>query len=135
MSHGHHAGHAGPGHEASPPPVPFELAPPYGSRPAAAQAPAPVKSLGHFHPMPVIGHGEVYYKRHIEKAHEEGDHHAMAAHKVGQHVTAALLPTMPWPEKFKRFEHCLAKYCVVPHDANESIRTFYQRLGDLVRRH
>ncbi len=133
MPHGSYAAGAGstsPGHSA-PPPIP--VAPNSSSHPAPPSYPA--RSVGHFHPLPVIGHADAFYKKHIEQAEAAGDKHAKAAHKVGQHVTSALAPAMPWPEKLKRFNHCLEKYCIVPPDADESLRTFYHKLADLVRRH
>jgi hypothetical protein len=94
-----------------------------------------VRTPGHFHPLPVIGHAEAWYEKHIQQADQAGDRHAKASHKVGQYVTAALSPAMPWAEKLKRFEHCLHKYCLSPHDADDGLRAFYHKLGDLVRRH
>jgi hypothetical protein len=90
---------------------------------------------GHFHPLPVIGHAEAFYSKHIQQAEAAGDHHARSSHKVGQHVTSALDPNMCWEQKLKRFTHCLNRYCVAPPDANESVQVFYRKLGDLVRRH
>ena len=90
---------------------------------------------GHFHPLPVIGHAEAFYLKHIEQAEAAGDRHARAAHKVGQHTTSALDPKMPWEQKLKRFVHCLERYCVAPADADEALAAFYHKLGDLVRRH
>ena len=90
---------------------------------------------GHFHPLPVIGHAEAFYLKHIKQAEDAGDHHARASHKVGQHVTSALDPNLSWEQKHKRFVHCLHRYCVVPVDADESVQAFYHKLADLIRRH
>src|SRR5438067_9134086 len=138
MPHAFHTAHTGDGAAQSIPPIP--LAPPtpqptpqptaHPPRAHAARAP-----VGTFHPLPVIGHAEAFYLKHIEQAEAAGDRHARAAHKVGQYVTAAINPKMAWDDKMKRFYHCLDKYCVPPHTADESLRAFYQKLGDLVRRH
>jgi hypothetical protein len=85
--------------------------------------------------MPVIGHPPAFYERHVAQAEAAGDKHAKAGHKVGQHVTAALDPKMPWSEKLKRFCHCLKHYCVAPPDADEAMASYYHKLADLVRRH
>jgi hypothetical protein len=107
------------------------------SSPAArlATAPPPRKAGGNFHPMPVVGHPPAFYEKHIRQAQADGDLHALAAHKVGQYVTAGLDPKLPWAEKLKRFCHCLEKYCVPPEDADDALQAFYQKMADLVRRH
>jgi hypothetical protein len=89
---------------------------------------------GHFHPMPVIGHAEAFYLKHIKQAEEAGDRHARASHKVGQHVTSALDPKMAWNDKLKRFVHCMERYSVAPPDADDSLLAFYQKLADCIRR-
>lgn len=150
MSHSDHGGHTAT--KLAPPPIPLAPLPassksshsPHPPQPhhAAHAAPAPHRAVaavaqprGHFHPLPVIGHAEAFYLKHIQQAEAVGDHHARAAHKVGQHVTSALDPQLSWEQKHKRFVHCLHKYCIVPHDADDTVRTFYQKLGDLIRRH
>jgi hypothetical protein len=85
--------------------------------------------------LPVIGHAEAFYVKHIQQAEAAGDTHARDAHKVGQHVTAALDPKMPWDQKLKRFTHCLQKYCATPPDSDDSVQTFYHKLAEMVRRH
>lgn len=104
-----------------------------GSRPAPL--PHGPHAPRHFHPLPVIGHAPAFYEKHIQQADASGDRHARAAHKVGLHITTALGPALAWDEKLKRFIHCLEHYCVAPDDADESLQSFYQKLGDLVRRH
>jgi hypothetical protein len=61
--------------------------------------------------------------------------HARASHKVGQYVTEAIDPNMPWEHKAKCFKHALKHYSAAPEGADEHLRTFYRKLGDLVRRH
>lgn len=96
---------------------------------------APTRSIGRFHPIPVIGHPEAFYVKHAKEAEAAGDKHARASHKVGQYVTSALTPGMPWEEKLRRFCHALDKYCIPPSQADDSLKTFYQKLKDIVRRH
>jgi hypothetical protein len=96
---------------------------------------ATAPSTGFFHPLPVIGHPEPWYKRHIEHAEKVGDVHARASHKVGWHVTAGLDHSQPWGEKFRHFRHALKHYCVAPPDVDEPVKTFYQKLYELTRRH
>jgi hypothetical protein len=131
-----HAFHGG---AAQPQPAPIPLSPssatPPHPQPVANKGYVLHKPAGNFHPLPVIGHAEAFYLKHIEQAEAAGDKHAKAGHKVGQYVTAALNPKMALEDKMKRFFHCLDKYCVAPPTADESLRNFYQKLGDLVRRH
>lgn len=93
------------------------------------------RSIGRFHPIPVIGHPESFYLKHAKEAEAAGDRHARASHKVGQYVTTALTPGMAWGEKIHRFLHALDKYCVAPANADESLKAFYRKLGDIVRRY
>lgn len=90
---------------------------------------------GSFHPLPVIGHPPAFYARHIKLAEEAGNLHARASHKVGQYVTEGLDPKLGWAHKLKCFRHALKHYCVAPEGSDEHLRTFYQKLSDLVRRH
>jgi hypothetical protein len=90
---------------------------------------------GSFHPMPVIGHPVAWYGRHIEQAETAGDVHARAAHKVGQYVTEAIDPKASLDHKLKCFKHALKHYCVAPEGADESLRIFYKKLGDVVRKY
>ena len=149
MSHSHHSGHSDSHHHVEPlplAPLPPASNPPTHERPRVAGHPAPAHTTppvanhsihprGHFHPLPVIGHAEAFYLKHIQQAEAAGDHHAKASHKVGQHVTSALDPNLTWEQKLKRFMHCLDHYCVAPAAADESLATFYHKLADLVRRH
>jgi hypothetical protein len=88
-----------------------------------------------FHPLPVIGYPEAYYAKHIKQADSAGNQYAHAAYKVGQYVTLALSPKTPWDEKVRYFKHVLKHHCVCPSDADESIRDFYHKLTEMVRRH
>lgn len=90
---------------------------------------------GSFHPLPVIGHPAAWYERHIRQAEESGDRHARASHKVGQYVTEGIDPKLPWEHKIKCFRHALKHHCVTPEGADEHLKTFYNKLCDLVRRH
>ena len=92
-------------------------------------------STGFFHPLPVIGHPDAWYKRHIEQAEKSGDVHARASHKVGLHVTAGLDQKAPVEERFRHFRHALKHYCAAPPDSDEAVKAFYQKLCDLTRRH
>lgn len=149
MPHAHHGGHADTHHAHSPVPLrpsapvtiptaPGRAAVPIAVAPAAHHhAPAAHSHHAHgsFHPLPVIGHAEAFYLKHVQEAEAAGDRHARASHKVGQHVTAALDPKMPWEQKLLRFRRALEHYCVVPHDADPALQAFYAKLADLVRRH
>ena len=88
-----------------------------------------------FHPMPVIGHPTAWYARHIEAAELAGDIHAKACHKVGAYATEGINPKGTWDHKIKCFKHAMKHYCVAPPDADESLRTFYKKLADVVRKH
>jgi hypothetical protein len=92
-------------------------------------------STGFFHPLPVIGHPEAWYKRHIEQAEKTGDVHARASYKVGLHVTAGLNHGASVEEKFRHFRHALKHYCSPPPDSDDAVKSFYQKLCDLTRRH
>lgn len=149
MSHLDRSGHAASHH--APEPLPLTPLPPHSKAPSMVRPIAIAPAMpathahrvgghathpkGHFHPLPVIGHPEAFYVKHIQQAEAIGDQHARASHKVGQHVTSALDPKLSWDQKLKRFEHCLHRYCVVPTDADEGVRSFYHKLADLVRRH
>ena len=88
-----------------------------------------------FHPLPVIGYPEAYYAKHIRQADEQGNQYAHSAYKVGQYVTLALNPKTPWEEKARYFKHVLKHHCVCTPDADESIKDFYHKLTELVKRH
>jgi hypothetical protein len=89
---------------------------------------------GSFHPLPVIGHPAAWYERHIKQAEESGDAHARASHKVGQYVTEGIDPKLPWEHKVKCFKHALKHHCAPPEGADESLKMFYGKLCELVRR-
>ena len=89
---------------------------------------------GSFHPLPVIGHPPAFYERHIKQAEASGDVHARASHKVGQYVTEAVDPKLPWEHKMKCFRHALKHYCTPPAGADEPLKVFYGKLCELVRR-
>jgi len=94
-----------------------------------------LQQTGSFHPMPVIGHPSGWYSRHIEQAEAAGDVHARASHKLGQYVTAGIDPKAPWDHKIKCFKHAMKHYGVAPVGADESLRSFYKKLGDVVRKY
>jgi hypothetical protein len=88
-----------------------------------------------FHHAPVIGHPEAYYVQHAREAEQAGDIHARAACKVGQYVTLGLDRDKPWPQKLQCFNHALKHYCTPPEGADDSLKAFYAKLGEVVRRH
>ena len=92
-------------------------------------------STGFFNPLPVIGHPEAWYQRHIDQAEKTGDVHARAAHKVGLHVTAGLEPKMLWDGKMRHFRHAFKHYCAPPPDSDDTVKAFYHKLCELTRRH
>jgi hypothetical protein len=93
------------------------------------------QQTGSFHPLPVIGHPPAFYERHIKQAETTGDVHARASHKVGQYVTEAIDPKLPWEQKLKCFKHALKHHCLPPEGADDALQTFYRKLGEVVRRH
>jgi hypothetical protein len=96
---------------------------------------ATVQQPRQFHPLPVIGHPEAYYTKHIHQAEAAGDTLARSAHKVGQYVTIGLDPNRSWEEKVKHFRHTLKHHCSPPADADEATRAFCAKLQDLVLRY
>lgn len=90
---------------------------------------------GAFHPLPVIGHPETWYIKHAKDAEAAGDSHARASFKVGQYVTIGLDHKRPWEERVAAFRHALKHYCTATPDSEECIKSFYAKLGELVRRH
>ena len=120
---------------ARPAPTPV---PPAGSSPRPTDGPRPGLSRVDphlFHPLPVIGHPEAWYAKHIAQAEQAGEQHARASYKVGLHVTQALVPGMPWEEKFRHFRHAIKHYCQPPEGAGEAIKVFYAKLAEVVRRY
>ena len=123
-------------HPTSSPPKPQPQPQPHSNGHAPGHAPRHAHGHAHaFHPLPVIGHPAAYYEKHIRLAEQAGDVHARASHKVGAYITAALDPNMPWDDKLRHFCHAQERYGKPPEDADDAIRGFYQKLGDLVRRY
>src|SRR5688500_3123803 len=108
---------------------------PSHAQPQAQPHPHAPRDTHTIHPLPVIGHPEPWYEKHIKQAEQSQDPHARASHKVGLHVTRALSPTMPWEEKYRHCHHALKHYGQAPPGADASIRTFYGKLADVVRRY
>ncbi len=46
--------------------------------------------------MPPIGRPESFYAREVQAADRDGDHHSHEAFKVGQYITLAVNPNLPW---------------------------------------
>lgn len=88
-----------------------------------------------FHPIPVIGHPETWYKKHIEQADAAGDEIAHHAYKVGQYITLALEHHRPWEEKAKYFRHCLKHHTQPPITTDAETIAFFGRLKALVLRY
>jgi hypothetical protein len=88
-----------------------------------------------FHPLPVIGHPETWYTKHIAQADAVGDHLAHCSFKVGQYVTLALDPKRPWEEKIKYFRHCLKHHCAPKPNAEPETVAFCEKLKGLVLRY
>ena len=88
-----------------------------------------------FHPLPVIGHPEAWYTKHIEQADAAGDSLARCSYKVGQYVTLALDPKRTWEEKVKFFRHCLKHHCTPQAEADAETLAFCQKLRALVQRY
>jgi len=88
-----------------------------------------------FHPLPVIGHPDIFYVKQIESAERAGDVHALESQKVGRYITLAMDPAMPWEEKLRHLLHAMKRHCTPVEGAAPDVQAFYQRLADLVRRH
>jgi hypothetical protein len=86
-------------------------------------------------PLPPIGRPESFYARQVQLADKLGDPHAHEANKVGQYVTLATDPRLPWESKLKYFDHALRRHCTPPPLPDEEIWLFYRGLADLVRRY
>jgi hypothetical protein len=54
---------------------------------------------------------------------------------VGQYVTEAIDPKAPWDHKIKCFKHAMKHYAVAPEAADEHLKSFYKKLGDVVRKY
>src|SRR5947209_4377012 len=88
-----------------------------------------------FHPLPVIGHPETFYAKHVKEADAAGDVHAHHSYKVGQYITLGLDPKRPWDEKLKYFRHTLKHHCMPPDESDDQVQVFYDRLIEMVRRY
>jgi hypothetical protein len=86
-------------------------------------------------PMPKIGQSEAHYVALVQAADLAGDQFAHAAAKVGQYVTLALDPKLPWEEKARCFHHTYKHHCTPPPYASPQVREDYAKLADLVRHH
>jgi len=86
-----------------------------------------------FPAMPPIGRPESFYAKLAHEADRMGDTHAHEAAKVGQYITLALDPMLPWEDKLKYFRHALKRHCQPPPYADDEVWLFYRQLADLVR--
>ncbi|HMO26841.1 MAG TPA: hypothetical protein PKB10_11280 [Tepidisphaeraceae bacterium] len=87
-------------------------------------------------PLPEIGHPEGWYAKRIHEAEHAGDTHLRESLKVGQYITLALDPALPWDEKLKYFKHALKRHCMAPaFNDDADLWQFYANLGNLVRDH
>jgi hypothetical protein len=86
-------------------------------------------------PMPPIGQPESFYARQVQFADKMADPHAHEAYKVGQYVTLATDPRLPWESKLKYFDHALRRHCIPPPLPDEDVWMFYRSLADLVRQY
>lgn len=87
------------------------------------------------HPMPVIGHPEIYYVKHIKQAEDAGAFHAREAYKVGRYITLALDPNCSWDEKYRYFRHLLKHHTTAPPGSDAETQAYYEKLLDMVRRY
>ena len=85
--------------------------------------------------MPPIGRPESFYAHQIQFADKIGDPHLHEAFKVGQYVTLAMDPTLPWDKKLKYFDHALRRHCIPPPLPDEAVGMFYWHLSELVHLH
>lgn len=83
--------------------------------------------------LPEIGHSESHYARLAQKAESKGDSHAHEAAKVGQYLTLALNPNLPWEGKLKYFRHALRRHCTPPAYCGDDCWVFYKGLANLIR--
>src|SRR5947207_48330 len=85
--------------------------------------------------LPEIGRPASYYANLVRAADKAGDIHAHEAGKVGQYITLALDPELPWGSKKRYFDHALRRHCVPPPIPDEPVWIFYRSLANLVRQH
>lgn len=86
-------------------------------------------------PMPPIGHPESFYAKLAHQADKDSDVHAHEAAKVGQYITLALDPALPWNDKLKYFRHALKRHCQPPPFPDDDLWVFYRQLANLVRQY
>jgi hypothetical protein len=84
-------------------------------------------------PMPAIGEREDYYVDLVRRAERNGDAMAKNAAKVGQYVTVALNPDLPWSKKLRYFQHAIIRHCEPPPYPMEDVWVFYRQLAAIVR--
>jgi hypothetical protein len=84
-------------------------------------------------PMPAVGEREDYYVDEVHRAERRGDTMAKNAAKVGQYVTLALNPDLPWSKKLRYFQHALIRHCEPPSYPSEEIWVYYRQLAAIVR--
>src|SRR5262245_30249292 len=94
-----------------------------------------LQQANRFHPLPVIGHPDAFYTKHIQAAEGAGDVHARESHKVGRYITLAIDPKMDFEEKVRHFRHALKHHCNAPLDSSTDVTHFYEKLSELVRRY
>src|SRR5579864_508805 len=94
-----------------------------------------VQQSRQFRPLPVIGHPEAWYTKHIQQAEAAGDTLARSSYKVGQYVTLALDPKRSWEEKAKYFKHALKHHCTSQAAADPDTQAFCDKLRALVCRY
>jgi hypothetical protein len=85
--------------------------------------------------LPEIGKPEMYYARGVKEAEKAEDVHSREAFKVGQYVTLALDPSLPWDQKLKYFKHALRRHCQPPPMPDDDVLNYYRQLSDLVKRY
>ena len=85
--------------------------------------------------LPEIGKPEMYYARGVREAEANGDVHSREAFKVGQYVTLAIDPTLPWEQKLKYFRHALRRHCQPPPMPDDDVMDYYKRLAELVKQY
>jgi len=83
--------------------------------------------------LPEIGHPETYYAKRVHHADKLGDAHAHEGFKVGQYITLALDPRLPWERKLRYFQHAIQRHCTPPRFPDDQLWLFYRGLADLVR--
>jgi hypothetical protein len=83
---------------------------------------------------PRLGRPESYYSTLARHAKQQGDALAHASAKVGQYITLAAHPLLPWAEKLKYYQHALNKHCAPPAWPDDEMWMFCQSLADTLRR-